>query len=127
MPIPEISYVLVTSWYGFTCGNLIPQDASWVMQQNGRIAVSGAGIASLRTRRTARGSAARRMDVAASRPGAARCHIHPAGKPARASRGGRGGTGGRGGRGGGRGGRGEGGASPGTSVLAVVVVGVVLL
>src|SRR3984885_7127417 len=35
MPIPEISYVLVTSWYGFTCGNLIPPDISWATTQNG--------------------------------------------------------------------------------------------
>src|ERR1700728_3744044 len=33
MPIPEISYVLVTSWYGFTCGNLIPWNADWAPPQ----------------------------------------------------------------------------------------------
>src|ERR1700761_6963949 len=47
MPIPEISYVLVISWYGLTCGNLIPATASWVRAQNVRISVSGDGAASL--------------------------------------------------------------------------------
>src|ERR1700751_5682769 len=54
MPIPAISYVLVISWYGFTCGNLIPATASWVRTQNVRISVSGDEAASLRTRREAR-------------------------------------------------------------------------
>src|SRR5262245_18826806 len=54
MPIPEISYVLVTSWYGFTCGNLILPGISWATPQFVRIPVSGVGIASLRTRRMPR-------------------------------------------------------------------------
>src|SRR5580692_10951527 len=33
MPIPESGYVLVLSWYGFTCGNLIPWNIDWATPQ----------------------------------------------------------------------------------------------
>src|SRR6185437_4769601 len=75
MPISEISYVLVTSWYGLTCRNLIPGNLYWAKPQNAPMPVSGAGSASLRTGRgrPSRGSSGTRGRRRPRYPGPLSC------------------------------------------------------